>query len=58
MSAITWTSKLETGVEIVDRQHRRLVDAINAFYAILIPFVIGGLVLQIVLHLYRATLGR
>jgi len=27
--AITWTATLETGIEVIDAQHRRIVDYIN-----------------------------
>ena len=27
--AITWTEDLDTGIEVIDRQHRRIVDYIN-----------------------------
>ena len=29
MPLITWTPKLETGIAIIDSQHKRLVDIIN-----------------------------
>jgi hypothetical protein len=35
-----------------------LVYAVKVFYAGFIPFVIGGLVLQILLHLWRAVVNR
>jgi predicted CXXCH cytochrome family protein len=35
-----------------------LVYAVRVFYAILIPFMIGGLVLQILLHLWRVVVNR
>ena len=38
--------------------HSPLVYAIKLFYAIFIPLVIGGLVLQILLHLWRAVVNR
>ncbi len=35
-----------------------LVYGVKMFYAVLIPFMIGGLVLQIVLHLWRVVVNR
>jgi len=35
-----------------------LVYAVKTFYALLIPFMIGGLVLQILLHLWRVVVNR
>ncbi len=35
-----------------------LVYGVKVFYAILIPFMIGGLVLQILLHLWRVVVNR
>lgn len=35
-----------------------LVYGVKVFYAVLIPFMIGGLVLQIVLHLWRVVVNR
>lgn len=35
-----------------------LVAGVGAFYAFLIPFMIGGLVLQIALHLWRVVVNR
>jgi predicted CXXCH cytochrome family protein len=35
-----------------------LVAAVNLFYAFLIPFMIGGLALQILLHLWRVVVNR
>jgi hypothetical protein len=35
-----------------------LVYAVRVFYLIMIPFTIGGLILQIVLHLWRALVKR
>jgi predicted CXXCH cytochrome family protein len=35
-----------------------LVYSVKVFYAILIPFMIGGLVLQILLHLWRVVVNR
>jgi predicted CXXCH cytochrome family protein len=39
-------------------QHSPLVYGVKMFYAIFIPFVIGGLVLQILLHLWRVVVNR
>jgi len=39
-------------------RHGRLVYAVKIFYMIFIPFVIGGLVLQILLHLWRVVVNR
>lgn len=39
-------------------QHAPLVYAVKIFYAIFIPFVVGGLALQILLHLWRAVVNR
>lgn len=39
-------------------QHAPLVFLIDWFYRIFIPFVIGGLVLQVLLHLYRVAIRR
>ena len=39
-------------------RHSPLVYVVNLFYTIFIPFVIGGLVLQILLHLWRAVVNR
>lgn len=27
---ITWTTELDTGINVIDQQHRRIVDYINA----------------------------
>lgn len=35
-----------------------LVYSVKVFYAVLIPFMIGGLVLQILLHLWRVVVNR
>ncbi|MEJ2010411.1 MAG: cytochrome c3 family protein [Acidobacteriota bacterium] len=39
-------------------KHSPLVYGVKLFYAIFIPFVIGGLVLQILLHLWRTVVNR
>lgn len=39
-------------------RHSPLVYGVKLFYAIFIPFVIGGVVLQILLHLWRAVVNR
>ncbi len=39
-------------------KHAPLVYAVKIFYTIFIPFVIGGLVLQILLHLWRVVVNR
>jgi predicted CXXCH cytochrome family protein len=39
-------------------QKAPLVYGVKVFYAILIPFMIGGLVLQILLHLWRVVVNR
>jgi hypothetical protein len=39
-------------------KHAPLVYAVKIFYLIFIPFVIGGLVLQILLHLWRVVVNR
>lgn len=39
-------------------RHAPLVYAVKVFYMIFIPFVIGGLVLQILLHLWRVVVNR
>jgi len=39
-------------------KHAPLVYAVKIFYMIFIPFVIGGLVLQILLHLWRVVVNR
>ncbi|MES9872268.1 MAG: bacteriohemerythrin [Candidatus Sedimenticola sp. PURPLELP] len=33
MTAITWSRDLETGIEVIDEQHRRIVDYINELEA-------------------------
>ncbi len=38
--------------------HAPLVYLVKLFYLIFIPFVIGGLVIQILLHLWRAVVNR
>jgi hypothetical protein len=35
-----------------------LVHAVKLFYSILIPFMMGGLILQILLHLWRVVVNR
>jgi hypothetical protein len=35
-----------------------LVWAVGVFYKIFIPFIIGGLCLQILLHLWRVMVNR
>lgn len=32
MAHLKWTSDLNTGIEVIDNQHRRIVDYINALY--------------------------
>ena len=32
MSKIAWTSELETGIKVIDGQHRRIVDYINELH--------------------------
>lgn len=32
MAHLKWTSDLDTGIEVIDNQHRRIVDYINALY--------------------------
>ena len=39
-------------------KHAPLVYVVKLFYMIFIPFVIGGLVLQILLHLWRVVVNR
>jgi hypothetical protein len=39
-------------------RHSPLVYAVKLFYLVLIPFMVGGLVLQIMLHLWRAVANR
>ncbi len=39
-------------------QHAPLVYLINLFYKFLIPFIVIGLALQVLLHLYRVVVGR
>ena len=39
-------------------QHAPLVYAVKLFYAFVIPFIMGGLVLQILLHLWRVVVNR
>lgn len=39
-------------------QKAPLVYGVKIFYAVLIPFMIGGLVLQILLHLWRVVVNR
>ena len=39
-------------------RHAPLVYAVEIFYSIFIPFVVGGLALQIMLHLWRAVVNR
>ncbi len=38
--------------------HAPLVYLVNGFYKIFIPFVVVGLIFQVLLHLYRFTFGR
>ncbi len=40
------------------RDEAPLVWAVQLFYRILIPFMVGGLVLQIALHLWRVLVNR
>ena len=35
-----------------------LVFLVKLFYAIIIPFIVGGLILQILLHLWRSVVNR
>ncbi|MFN7967448.1 MAG: cytochrome c3 family protein [Acidobacteriota bacterium] len=39
-------------------EHAPLVYLINLFYKFLIPFIVIGLALQVLLHLYRVVVGR
>ena len=39
-------------------RHAPLVYLVQVFYKIFIPFIVIGLVLQVLLHLYRVSLGR
>ncbi len=32
MTQLNWSSELETGIEVIDQQHRRIVDLINQLY--------------------------
>lgn len=32
MGHLNWTSELEIGIDVIDNQHRRIVDYINALY--------------------------
>ncbi len=32
MAHLVWTSELDIGIEVIDNQHRRIVDYINALY--------------------------
>lgn len=32
MGHLVWTSELDIGIEVIDNQHRRIVDYINALY--------------------------
>jgi hemerythrin len=32
MERLIWSDKLNTGIQVIDRQHRRLVDLINRLY--------------------------
>jgi hypothetical protein len=48
-----WLSHYEPSL-----QHAPLVFLVNLFYKIFIPFVVIGLVLHVVLDLYRVSSGR
>ncbi|MBI2197320.1 MAG: cytochrome c3 family protein [Candidatus Rokubacteria bacterium] len=48
-----WLSHYEPSL-----RHAPLVFLVDLFYKIFIPFVVIGLVLQVLLHLYRASAGR
>ncbi len=48
-----WLSHYEPSL-----RHAPLVFLVQLFYKIFIPFVVIGLVLQVLLHLYRVSLGR
>ena len=39
-------------------KHAPLVFLVNAFYMFFIPFSVGGLALQVALHLYRVAVRR
>jgi predicted CXXCH cytochrome family protein len=39
-------------------RHAPLVYGVKIFYAVFIPFIVGGLALQILLHLWRAVVNR
>ena len=39
-------------------QHAPLVYGVKLFYSVLIPFMMAGLVLQILLHLWRVVVNR
>ena len=40
------------------RRRRRIVWGVQLFYKFMIPFMVGGLVLQIALHLWRVVVNR
>ena len=48
-----WLSHYEPSL-----RHAPLVFFVQLFYKVFIPFVVIGLVLQVLLHLYRVSLGR
>jgi len=48
-----WLSHYEPSWE-----HAPLVYGVRLFYAFIIPFIMGGLVLQILLHLWRVVVNR
>jgi predicted CXXCH cytochrome family protein len=48
-----WLSHYEPSLE-----RAPLVYGVKLFYAIIIPFIMGGLVLQILLHLWRVVVNR
>lgn len=39
-------------------KHAPMVKAVEVFYSIFIPFMIGGLILQVLLHLWRVVVNR
>ncbi len=48
-----WLSHYEPSWE-----RARLVYLVKTFYKVLIPFIVGGLILQILLHLWRVVVNR
>ncbi len=57
------TKRIPRPLQVIHGERASLMDVllvygVGVFYKIFIPFIIGGLVLQILLHLWRIVVNR